>query len=423
MANSRDAGRKSLKTVMPERVQAIQPGINNLDGIYEGTVIENKDVTYMGRIMVHIPMLASPTNIPVDPTNPKDDGLRPLLLLTPFGGSSSAIEACDDPTTYGTSGTSKNGTPKSYGMWPQPPVPGTKVVCAYSSSSEQAFYLGSLVDYDRNHMMGGRASGAAYMNGNVTLAPTGEKNPKDKGDKDARPLDPESFVYLKEQGLLGDLVRGHSNSSARRESPSKVFGITTNEGHVLTMDDGDSEGQSKNIRIRTKHGAQVLMDDTNKLIFINNHDGTSWIEMDSEGNIDIYAKGKISMHTEDDFNIHSKGDINMHADKDINMLSRGNDGIRMSTDVGNIEVSSGKHLNMYASLTSNILSSHHVETANRIDMNGPVAKKAAEPVVYNRPENRNVTVSVATRVPEHHPWEGVNAKQTIWRDSKGKNAQ
>ena len=142
--------------------------------------------------------------------------------------------------------------------------------------------------------------------------------------------------------------------------------------------------------------------------------------MDGEGNIDIYAKGKISMHCEDDFNIHTKGDFNVQADKDINILSRGNDGIRMSTDVGNIEANSGKHMNLTASLTSNILSAHHVETANRIDMNGPVAKRAAEPVVHNRPENQNVTVSVATRVPEHHPWKGVNGKQTTWRDSKGR---
>ena len=41
-------------------------------------------------------------------------------------------------------------------------------------------------------------------------------------------------------------------------SPSPVFGITTSDGHVLTMDDGDSAGDSKNIRLRTKAGAPSI---------------------------------------------------------------------------------------------------------------------------------------------------------------------
>lgn len=415
--------RKSANINLPKHITEELASVNVLNNLYLGIVRENTDPTFMGRIFVHIPALAAPTNVVEDKTDRKEDGIRPLILVTPFGGNTDPLQASQDPTIYGEDNTSENGTPKSYGMWPQPPALGSIVLCAYSPSAQQAFYIGTVIDYDRNQMMGGRPSGKAYLGGAIKLAPTGEKNPNDEGPIRARPGDPEFYDILVEQGLIEDLVRGHSNSSPRRETPSRVFGLTTNEGHYITMDDGDENGDSKNIRVRTKNGAQILMDDSTKIIFINNHDGSSWIEMDGDGNIDIYAKGKISMHTEDDFNVHAKGDINLQADKNINMKSVGSQGIRVETTVGDIDFRSARHYRLQADLTTNIKSSHHIETAGRIDMNGPTAASALKPFLHNLPGNRNVTVSIATRVPEHHPWEGVNAKQTDWTDARGKNAK
>ena len=56
------------------------------------------------------------------------------------------------------------------------------------------------------------------------------------------------------------------------------------------MDDGDSAGDSKNIRLRTKAGAQVLMDDTTGIVLIMNQKGNAYIEMDADGRIDVYSQ-------------------------------------------------------------------------------------------------------------------------------------
>jgi len=411
--------KKTTNKNIAQRHQENLDYINVLSNLYLAVVADTQDKTYMGRVFVHIPALGAPSKVPETPHERGMDGLRAVQLVTPFGGHTDPLQVSSAVEVYGEDLTSINGTVKSYGMWPQPPAPGTTVLVAYSASSEQGFLLGSLMSFDRNFMMGGRASGDAYEGGAIVPGQTGEKNPEDLSNPEVRPADPNPMKWMKEQGLYEDAARGHSASSARRETPSKVFGITTAEGHVLTMDDGDESGNSKNIRIRSKDGAQILIDDTNRFIFVNNHDGSSWIELDDEGNIDIYAKGKISMHTEDDFNLHAKGDINMQADKNINIKAIGPQGIRVETTVGDMDFLVASDWKTTAGGTTNIRSRHHIETADRIDMNGPQAANALAPFVNNLPANRNVTVSIANRVPEHHPWEGVNAKQTDWTKAKG----
>ena len=49
---------------------------------------------------------------------------------------------------------------------------------------------------------------------------------------------------------------------------------------------------------------------------------------------------------------------------------------------------------------------HYRETAQRIDMNGPPAKAAAKLPVNSLSENKNITSSIALKVPEHEPWKG-----------------
>ena len=182
-----------------------------------------------------------------------------------------------------------------------------------------------------------------------------------------------------EQGLLEDDVRGTSTSSPRREVPGMVFGISTpgpvdrrtnakkavigkNDsksapipvsrlgGTQLVFDDGDdryhreksaAEGpvkyvdllESKNandqgqptipyseyFRVRTRTGHQLLMHNSEDLIYIGNARGTTWIELTSNGKIDIYAQDSISIHTQTDLNIRADRDINMEAGRNFNL--------------------------------------------------------------------------------------------------------
>lgn len=390
---------------MPGRVQqGGRDGVNTIAGVYPAVVVKNNDSTMMGRIEVRIPEFGNPTS----------KATRMVSLVSPMAGINNLPNVEDDYKT-------DSGTASSYGMWPQPPAIGTEVLVGFSSSREEGFYLGSFMSKDRNSMMGGHASTEAYDpdTGQSSFGPTLEKNPNDGQDSTTRPMDSFNDAKLKQQGLAGDLVRGHSQSTARRESPSKVFGMTTSGGHVLTMDDGAADGSgSQNIRIKTMSGAQILMDDTNDFIFVSNSGGSAYIEIDSEGNIDMYSAKNVSVHAQEDINFHSKQNINMQADQGVNIKSTGAEGIKMESSVGGIH-QTAKDIWSVKGLTSNITSNHHKETASRIDMNGPTATVPTEITMQSQVANRNILESAASRVPEHHPWKGVTAVQERFKTGEG----
>tara|TARA_B110000037_G_scaffold17508_2_gene18139 strand:+ start:1904 stop:3112 length:1209 start_codon:yes stop_codon:yes gene_type:complete len=379
--------------------------INTLHGIYIAEVITNADSLYTGRITVRIADFGS------------KDTETICLLAVPFGGHTKISDSGKDVTL-------DSETPVSYGMWPQPPEVGTNVVVAFTSTVEQGIVIGSLIAKDRNAMMGGRSSGNVYANGDVSTGPAMEKNPHDNNDPDAKPLDTHLQSILNQQGLSLDYVRGHSQSSARRESPSKVFGITTRDGHVFTLDDGDETGASKNIRLRTKDGAQILLDDSKGFIFVTTQSGDAWIEMNNEGKVDIYSKGGVNVHTEGDYNVHAKGSINMQAEQGVNIKSTGNDGIKMETTIGGIDVYSALDIKMESAANYHLLvAGNQIIKGTRIDFNGSMAPDSAtKTTVQNQTVNDNVLTSVASRVPEHHPWLGVNGVEEKAPVNKGRTA-
>lgn len=377
-------------------------GINNIQGTYIGEVIDNVDSLYTGRITVRINDFQS------------QDAEHICLLALPFGGHTKIKDSGDDKTKEAQA-------PISYGMWPQPPEIGTNVVVVFTGSLEQGIVMGSLVSKDNNSMMGGRASGQSYVNGETELAPTVEKNPYDTDDDDTKPLDEYFQSVLNQQGLSLDYVRGHSKSGARRESPSKVFGITTRQGHVLSMDDGDDEEASKNIRLRTRSGAQILMDDSNGFIFVTTQTGDAWIEMNNVGQIDVYSKAGINMHTEGDYNVHAKGSINMQAEVGVNIKSTGGDGIKLETKVAGIDVYSALDIKMQSPNNYHLkVDGNVIMKGGKIDMNGPPAEEATKITIQNQESNDNVKTSIASRVPEHHPWKGVDGLDPTYKTQKGR---
>lgn len=72
-------------------------------------------------------------------------------------------------------------------------------------------------------------------------------------------------------------------------------------------------------RIRTRTGHQILMHNSEDLIYITNARGTSWVELTSDGKMDVYAQDSISVHSETDVNLYADRDINMEAGRNINM--------------------------------------------------------------------------------------------------------
>ena len=219
-----------------------------------------------------------------------------------------------------------------------------------------------------------------------------------------KPVHPMAKV-LADQGTIADTVRGTHTSSSRRETPSNVFGISTpgpldkrtnaqkgsvgradnkvNKfvsrlgGHTLVMDDGNdrflrkykpNEGppeyadleagdtgglvefpQDESFRIRTRTGHQILMHNTEDLIYITNASGSAWIELTSQGKIDIYSADSVSIRTETDFNFVADRDINLSAGRSINLHSASRTNINSNDNI-NIRSDSTVYVNADSNL-------------------------------------------------------------------------
>jgi hypothetical protein len=205
-------------------------------------------------------------------------------------------------------------------------------------------------------------------------------------------------------------------------------------------------------RVRTRTGHQILMHNSEDLIYIGNAKGTTWIELTANGKIDIYAQDSVSIHTETDLNVFANRDINLEAGRNINMKSGG----RLKADIGsNMELligADGKitvganwdqkiggttklastgNINLITTANSRFTSagSTHIaavgelrESASTIHMNGVLADVAdvAEQVIpltthanpatsaaadwpSTKYQAGNIS-SIMKRIPMHEPW-------------------
>ena len=306
-----------------------------------------------------------------------------VRYASPFFGS----------TAFEFQGSNKddfNDSQKSYGMWFVPPDVGVTVIIFFiDGDPSQGYWMGCVPDRFTNHMVPAIAGSDAveFAEGDseyydVDTVPVAEVNRRANDLEEGMEIDkiPKAVHpftdHLREEGLLADDVRGVSKSTARRNVPSSVYGISTPGpldrrdgakksfigkvqsqsptpvpvsrlgGTQFVMDDGDdryqrrtnaSEGgydyadtlggdsgepaipKDEYVRLRTRTGHQILMHSSEDLIYIGNSRGTSWIEMSSDGKIDIFAEDSVSIHTKQDFNFYADRDFNLEAGRNINM--------------------------------------------------------------------------------------------------------
>lgn len=324
-------------------------------GPWLAEVTNHLDKTYMGILEVAlIKGMPGSTRLSAE--------TYPVRYLSPFAGNTSV-------RFEGNNSSDFNDVQKSYGFWMIPPDIGTTVMVIFiDGDANQGFWFGCVQDAFQNHMTPGIAASQQsaitkeqFEKYGTSYLPVGEFH------KSSRKLDnpnPEKFQKpvhpiadrLLDQGLLLDLVRGVTSSGSRREVPSAVFGISTPGpldtspgakrgeigydqkrkipvsrlgGTTFVMDDGDVNGQNELVRIRTRTGHQILFHNSHDLIYIANSKGTAWIELTSNGKIDIFAQDSVSIHTEQDFNFRADRDINIEALRNINIRA----GKNMETNV------------------------------------------------------------------------------------------
>jgi hypothetical protein len=332
-------------------------------GPYIGVVKGNVDPLRMGRLQVNIPSLSKTAD-------PISGNLITCEYLSPFYGAKDVRYSIPGSTDY------KDGQ-HSYGFWAVPPDIGTRVLVIFAEGKmDQAFWIGCVQDPVTNHMVPGIAASEKThdsLDGTFTGAdagfqqdkqstygtktvPAGEVNRQNPASNPAlnydsfnKPIHPLAEVLLN-QGLSADPVRGTTTSSARRETPSSVFGISTpgpkdtstttqfvgtkdskkqdfvtrKIGHTFVMDDGDANGGNQLTRLRTASGHQLLMHDTEGVVYLANGSGKAFIEMDKNGKISIYSDRGIAIRSEGDFNLHSDKNINFHAKEKINFTAEEN---------------------------------------------------------------------------------------------------
>ena len=408
-------------------------------GPFLARIVSHLDPKYMGTLQVEL--LKDVGNTP-----DTAGSLIQVRYLSPFYGVTSLrhVQAND---TYA-------GTQKSYGMWMIPPDVGSIVMVIFvDGDASQGFWIGCVQDEYMNFMVPGLAATELNTESNSQKKVVAEYNKRTNelqtpdATKIKKPVHPFQKV-LETQGLDKDETRGITTSSARREVPSMVFGISTPGpvdrksgapkgsigkresrvqdafisrlgGSTFVMDDGDdkflrktkaSEGppeyasveneekggqpdipHNELIRLRTRTGHQILLHNSEDLIYIGNARGTTWIELTSNGKIDIYAKDSVSIHTENDFNVTAGRDINLTAAGNINL----NAGTNFNATAGsNYEIKAGADGKLTVGGSSNISAGgNHVETASEIHMNGPAAAQAK-------------VAPKAGRIPQAEPWFG-----------------
>jgi predicted chitinase len=324
-------------------------------GPFLAEVTNHLDPTYMGGLEVAL--------IKGIPNSTKLQGETYVVrYLSPFAGNTSIRHE-------GTNSSDFNDVQKSYGFWAVPPDIGTTVMVIFiDGDPNQGYWMGCVSDVFQNHMVPGIAASKQvavteeqrrkYGTDYLPVAEFHKSSKKLENpnvERFAKPVHPFAD-RLVQQGLLLDTARGVTSSSARREVPSGVFGISTPgplddsagakrgklgyEGNTqapvsrlggssFVMDDGDVNGQNELVRIRTRTGHQILLHNSQDLIYIGNSKGTTWLEMTSMGKIDIYAADSISIHTEADFNFRADRDINIEAGRNIHMRA----GKNMETNI------------------------------------------------------------------------------------------
>lgn len=415
-------------------------------GPFTGIVVNNLDSEYMGTIRVQ-------------------------LMHEGANGSQApgeTISAKYMSAYWGTTGTKFNGnsntfqdTQSSWGMWAPTPEIGTQVIVIFiEGSSSNAFWIGAFSDRFKNFSVPGAPATTYNASEQGSRLPVGEinNNVSDINGVATAIIKPKHLLadVFTKQGIIKDDIRGITSSGARRETPSKVFGISTPGpvdttapkknigssnnavnipiarlgGSSFVMDDGDpkyvrktlaSDGppdyvdassgsgipdalHNELVRIRTRTGHQILLHNSEDLIYIGNAKGTTWIEMTSLGKIDIFAEDSISIHSAADLNFRADRDVNLEAGRNVNIKGtklvhvEGTAGVEVLSNSDTKITSLG---NLYMKTTGN-----HIEKAAKIFMNTVEAVAAIPLTTFTNPtEVAGTTIqSIMLRVPTHEPY-------------------
>lgn len=366
-----------------EMYEQASPTQTTQQSITIGTIVDTNDPHQMGRVRVLCPQWG-------DPWNAKVEDLPWAVYMTPFGGQ----------TQTGPKGPgiqqSEGGI--AYGAWFIPSMGAQAVVMCVDGNPANRLYMGCIYDQFTPHTMphgrfmfedhpelektGSDAKPfGPYTSTEKFIHPTSENIKQAFGNKaepnfeyrsrgadmtvarvDVTQLDQTYSKVQDDKDVAVDdwiSTQGYQQSRVDEDGTSTltdknydshVYAITTPGFHAMSMDDRQ---ENCRIRFRTTAGAQILVDDTNERIYISTAKGNNWIEMDQDGNIDVFSTNKLNIHSVKDINMTSDETIRMHAKKGIHMYSE--DELRIET-LKDIHVKTEQNIRVHAVQSTYLLS-------------------------------------------------------------------
>lgn len=366
---------------------------SKMQGVFIGKIKDNIDPEGLGRLQVWIPQLSGSQE------NNKQ-GWFTVRYCPPFAGATNTKDESQakDATKYGQ-------TNQSYGMWMVPPDKNVQVICTFINGElHQGIWWACLPHDGHTHALPAVASGTTHDGETTPLAERNRFNTSDP-DTERRPTHPLNNV-IRRQGLEKDKRRGHINAGPFRNKEKHTglgYGILTPGQHQFVMDDGE-EFKNGQIRLRTASGNTFIMDNDEGFIYFINATGNAWMQLDKEGNVDVYAGGSFSVNAEESINLRAGNNINMDAANNINAAATNNFELEAcqvfnATGTTGMKLSTGQNMNILAD-------SQFKMTGQRIDLNGPPAERATLPTPNSLVTNTTVGKSIAGRVPEAEPYGG-----------------
>lgn len=400
------------------------------DKVYIGIVKDNFDVEKSGRLRVFIPEFGY-------------TGADPKTWITvqycsPFAGSTNIVLNKNDD--------SYTSSQISYGWWGVPPDIGNQVIVMFiNGEPNRGIWIGCLYQQYMNYSVPENAQGKSNISTQGGIDPPvveyNKKSITSGPENVTRPVFLPLHQALLNQGLYTDPERGPSDSSSTRDSPSQVFGLKTPRGHTFYIDDGEiqygsdgkplvvensiqkSNSANEFIRLRTRNGTQVLINDTVGYVYINSKNGDSWFEISDQG-INMYTAKTINMRAEEGINIRSDNYINFESLDDMNLRTRSNFGLLAEQNLnilangnnfnmqsgGELEVLAGGKIALTASGNLNVQADKIVRNAATI-LDNSIPAETATPASVSEPSNvggldGGSIISDETLIPTREPWIG-----------------
>jgi hypothetical protein len=291
-----------------------------------------------------------------------------------------------------------------------------------------------------NHEFRSRA--ADYTVSRLDISQLNQTYSKVQDDKDIHHED-----WTSTQGYQVSRTDPNAPSSfTDRNYDSMVYSFTSPGFHSLSMDDRQ---ENCRIRLRTTSGHQIIMDDTNERIYIATAKGNNWIELDQDGNIDIFTANKLNIHAAKEINMTSDETIRLYGKKGVHIKSDDELRVDVAKDIhvktaqnlrihstqatfvqadgalhiktadtmyaeaaSALNVKSGAALNLQSGAATNILAGGDIiGTGSAVHFNGPGAGSATAATAASEQ-----LAFWTNRVPDHEPWARVMTKEDTAHD-------